>query len=156
MGHTHKRLLIHDSRFCVIAGWTARTMLPFAIQLTTDSVRIAQIINNVIKRRLTSYWKPSFHSVLNLNVFRLPSKQGIHHEGVWGSGCIDPNFLDLGTSWRWVVSFTLRSLYPMGKSPRYPLNRRLGGPQSRSGRHGEVKILDPTGTRIPAPQSSSQ
>jgi hypothetical protein len=22
------------------------------------------------------------------------------HEGVWGSGCIDPCFLDLGTSWR--------------------------------------------------------
>jgi hypothetical protein len=23
-----------------------------------------------------------------------------------GSGCIDPHFLDLGTSWKWVVSFT--------------------------------------------------
>jgi hypothetical protein len=29
------------------------------------------------------------------------------------------------------------------------LYRRLGGPQSRSGQHGEVKILDPTGTRTP-------
>jgi hypothetical protein len=27
----------------------------------------------------------------------------------------------------------------------------LGGPQSRSGRYGEVKIFDPTGTRTPAP-----
>jgi hypothetical protein len=35
------------------------------------------------------------------------------------------------------------------------LYRRLGGPQSRSGRHGEVKILDPTGTRTPTSQSSS-
>jgi hypothetical protein len=26
----------------------------------------------------------------------------------------------------------------------YPLDRRLGGPQSRSGRRGEEKILDPT------------
>jgi hypothetical protein len=26
------------------------------------------------------------------------------------------------------------ALYPRGKSPRYPLYRRLGGPQSRSGR----------------------
>jgi hypothetical protein len=41
-----------------------------------------------------------------------------------GSGCIGPNFLDLGTSWRWVVHFTPRPLYP-----RYPLDRRLGGPQ---------------------------
>jgi hypothetical protein len=39
------------------------------------------------------------------------------HEGVWGSGCIDPYFLDLGTSWRWVVSFTPLLLYPWGESP---------------------------------------
>jgi hypothetical protein len=48
-----------------------------------------------------------------------------------------------------VVSFTPRPLYPRKKSPRYPLYRRLGVPQSRSGQHGEVKILDPTGTRTP-------
>jgi hypothetical protein len=28
---------------------------------------------------------------------------------------------------------------PQGKSPWYPLNRRLGGPQSRSGHAGEEK-----------------
>jgi hypothetical protein len=28
-----------------------------------------------------------------------------------------------------------------GKSPRYPLDRRLGGPRSRSGRYGEEKNL---------------
>jgi hypothetical protein len=48
-----------------------------------------------------------------------------------GSECIDPHFLDLDTSWRWVVSFTLRPLYSRGKSPRYALNRRLGWLQSR-------------------------
>jgi hypothetical protein len=30
---------------------------------------------------------------------------------------------------------------PPEKSPRYPFYRRLGGPQSRSGRYGEGKIL---------------
>jgi hypothetical protein len=30
---------------------------------------------------------------------------------------------------------------PSGKSPRYPLYRRLGGPHSRSGQHGEVNFL---------------
>jgi hypothetical protein len=30
--------------------------------------------------------------------------------------------------------------------------RKLGGTQSRSGRRGEEKILDPTGTRIPTPR----
>jgi hypothetical protein len=74
----------------------------------------------------------------------------ILHEGVWESGCIDPHFLHLGTSWRRVVSFTPRPLYPL-----YPLYRRLGKPQSRSGRRGEEKILHPTGTWTPTPWSSS-
>jgi hypothetical protein len=59
-----------------------------------------------------------------------------------GSGYIEPNFLDLGTSWRWVVRFTLLPLYPRGKSPRYPLDRRLGAPQNQSGQRGEEKILE--------------
>jgi hypothetical protein len=52
-------------------------------------------------------------------------------------GRIDPQLLDLGTRWRWVVSFTSLSLYPQGKNPQSPLDRRLDGPQSRSGRFGE-------------------
>jgi hypothetical protein len=36
------------------------------------------------------------------------------------------------------------------KKLRYPLNRRLGGPQRRSERRGEEKILVPTGTRTPS------
>jgi hypothetical protein len=32
---------------------------------------------------------------------------------------------------------------PPGKKPRYPLDRRLGGPQSRSGRGGEEKNSQP-------------
>jgi hypothetical protein len=51
----------------------------------------------------------------------------LHHEGVWGSECVDSHFLDLGTCWKWVVRFTPLQLYPLGKSPRYPLDRRLGG-----------------------------
>jgi hypothetical protein len=54
--------------------------------------------------------------------------QPLSHEDVWGSGCIDPYFLDVVTSWRWVVSFTPRPLYSRGKSIRYPIDRRLGGP----------------------------
>jgi hypothetical protein len=34
-----------------------------------------------------------------------------------GSGCIDPCFLDLGNSWRWVVSFTPQTHNPRGNSP---------------------------------------
>jgi hypothetical protein len=43
---------------------------------------------------------------------------------------------------------------PGERAPLYPLDRRLGGPQSWSGRH-EVKILAPTRTRNPTPWSSS-
>jgi len=38
-----------------------------------------------------------------------------------------------------VVSFTPQLLYPQGKSPCYPLDRRLGGPQSLSAGGGEEK-----------------
>jgi hypothetical protein len=57
-------------------------------------------------------------------------------------------FLDLGTSWRWVVSFTPRPFYLRGNSLRYTLDRRLGGPQSQSGWRGEEKILDHTGIEL--------
>jgi len=51
------------------------------------------------------------------------------HEDVWGVV-------------RWVVSFMHRLLNPRGKSPRYPLYRKLVGPQSRSGHDGrEIKFL---------------
>jgi hypothetical protein len=42
-----------------------------------------------------------------------------------------------------VFSFTSRPLYPQGNSPCYPLDGRLGGPQSRSGRGGEEKNSQP-------------
>jgi hypothetical protein len=58
-----------------------------------------------------------------------------------GIKCIDPRFLDLGTSLRWVVSFKLQPPYSRGKSPWYPLDRRQGGPQSRSRRRGENSWL---------------
>jgi len=50
------------------------------------------------------------------------------------SGGIGPHILNLGTTLKWVFSFPLRPLNPRVKAPLpYPLNRRLGGPQSRSG-----------------------
>jgi hypothetical protein len=59
----------------------------------------------------------------------------------WGSGGIAPRIRDLGTRWRWVVSFTPWPLYFRGKGHWYPWNRRVDGAQSRSGRGGEEKIF---------------
>jgi hypothetical protein len=53
---------------------------------------------------------------------------------------------------RWVVSFTPLSLYHRWKSSRYPLDRRLGGPRSRSGHWSREKTLASTGNRTPAVQ----
>jgi hypothetical protein len=60
-----------------------------------------------------------------------------------GSGGIAPRIPDLGTRWRRAVTFTPRPLYPQGKIPLYSMDRRLGGPQNRSGRGGEEKNSHP-------------
>jgi hypothetical protein len=61
----------------------------------------------------------------------------------WGSGGVAPRILDLGSRWKWVVSFTPGRFIPQGKSPWYPFDRKLGGPQSQSGRGGEEKNSQP-------------
>jgi hypothetical protein len=61
----------------------------------------------------------------------------------WGVEVEVHSFFDLGARWRCVVSFTPRPLSPQGKSPWYPMYRRLDGPQSRSGRGGEEKNSHP-------------
>jgi hypothetical protein len=54
-------------------------------------------------------------------------------ENVWGNGDVVPHILLLGTRWRRVVSFTLRTIYLQGKPP-VPFYRRLSRPQILSGR----------------------
>jgi hypothetical protein len=73
------------------------------------------------------------------------------HIGEWR---YNSTILYLGTRWRLLVSFTPLPLYPRGKSPRYPLDRRLGGPQSLSGHCGvENNFLT---LLVIEPRSSSQ
>jgi hypothetical protein len=54
-----------------------------------------------------------------------------------------PRILNLGTRWRWVITFTPQPLYSQGKSLRHPMNLRLGWPQNRSGRGGRKKSFLP-------------
>jgi hypothetical protein len=77
-----------------------------------------------------------------------------HHamKTYWGSGGVAPRILNLGARWRWVVSFMTHTLYVRRNNPRYPLDRRLCGPQSRSGRGGEEKSSHP----LPALQAHVQ
>jgi hypothetical protein len=79
-----------------------------------------------------------------MNMFRVLKKEP-RHEDVWVSGVIAPRILNLGTRWKWVmVNFMPQALYLCGKSPRYLMYRRLGGPLSRSGGGGEDKNKIPT------------
>jgi hypothetical protein len=61
----------------------------------------------------------------------------------WGVELQLHSFFDLGTRWRWVVSFTPLPLYLQEEGPWYPLDRRVGGLQSHSGRCGEEKNSQP-------------
>jgi hypothetical protein len=60
----------------------------------------------------------------------------------WGMQVELHLFFYFGIRWRWVVSFTPRPLYPQEKN-YYPLDRRLGGPQRRSGCGSEEKNYQP-------------
>jgi hypothetical protein len=66
----------------------------------------------------------------HIEIFRVISKQRrrcscrTRHEGIWENEGILP-LTNLGTIHRWGMRFTPRPIYPRGKSPRYPLNRRL-------------------------------
>jgi hypothetical protein len=51
----------------------------------------------------------------------------VKHKNV--CGFIDPHFLDLRTSWRWVISFMLWLLQPHRKGHQYPLDRKRVGPR---------------------------
>jgi hypothetical protein len=53
-----------------------------------------------------------------------------------------------------MISFTPLPLYTQGKSPRYPVDKRLGGSQRRPERCGEVKIQYRPETRTLANPSS--
>jgi hypothetical protein len=39
-------------------------------------------------------------SKVKVNLSLCLTNDALRHEDVWGSGCIDPQFLDFGTSWR--------------------------------------------------------
>jgi hypothetical protein len=71
------------------------------------------------------------------------------HMGEYG---YSSSILDLVIRWRWVVSFRPLPLYLRGKSPRYPLDRRLRGPQSPPKRCEEEKNLALPGIE-PGPSS---
>jgi hypothetical protein len=76
------------------------------------------------------------------------------HEGILGRGGIAPHILDLGT--RWSGQLNAPAALSQGKSPWYPLNRRLGGPQSLSGCREEKNSQPLVGLEPPIIQPVAQ
>jgi hypothetical protein len=108
---------------------------------TEDSVN-SRVVNTIIQ------------VTVKVNLFLCLTKH-LAIKTYWRNRDIAPRILNLGTRWRWVVSFMPRPLYNRGKNPWYPLDMRLGGPQSWSGRGGEDKkksYTSPTGNWNPVVQ----
>jgi len=92
-----------------------------------------------------TYWWPKSSVIAkkSLEVLRNTSKKlhlrlTEHHamKAYWGSGGIGPPILDLGTRWRWVVSFMPRPLYP-----QYLLDRRTKQDKPRQYRYNIIYFL---------------
>jgi hypothetical protein len=79
---------------------------------SADSKYTNPILNNLLS--ISKFYAVLIAYILKVTVklFLCLTNYALRHEGVWGSGRMNPHFLDLGTSWRWVVSFTPRPLYP--------------------------------------------
>jgi hypothetical protein len=73
------------------------------------------------------------------------------HEGVLGNGGIAPRILDLGTRWRWVVSFTPLPPYPWERAPGTLWIGGWVGP--RAGMDAVVKRKIPSHCRNSNPRS---
>jgi len=58
------------------------------------------------------------YSVQSSKKYILVLNEAPRHEDIGRSGGIATRILDLGTRWRWGVSFTSRPLYPRGKRTR--------------------------------------
>jgi hypothetical protein len=142
----HNALNICQSEKCFCTK--VRLCLLFNYSCLSTFITLDNQEHNVVRygvKFLNWHW---LLSVVKVKLSLCLTNQAPWHEGIWDSECTDPCFLDLSTSWTWMVSFTPRMVYPQD-----PLDRRLGGPQSQSGQHGEEKILDPPGT--PTSRSSS-
>jgi hypothetical protein len=121
-------------------------------------------------QRLTSIWitnlqyKSSYicmYTYIHLQINDSPKRFSVlcvAMKAYWEVEVYLHSFFDLSSKLWWVVSFTPLPLYPQGRIPCYPLDRRLGGPQSRFGGHGgEEKNSQPLrGLETPIIQSAAQ
>jgi hypothetical protein len=66
------------------------------IRASSNLLLIAVVHNN----NNYYYYDYYYYYKGKVNLSLCLTNQPLQHEGVWGSGCIDPRFLNLGVSWR--------------------------------------------------------
>jgi hypothetical protein len=84
-------------------------------------------------------------------VLPVPSYAPHNKDMMWSAGTATP-FLTLAADGGELSASRPCRFIPGGKKPRYPLDKRLGGPQSRFGCCREEKNLSPAGNRTLAVQ----
>jgi hypothetical protein len=119
------------------ASGSSKWALPFEFISISHPRNACCIFYRVFLHPKNIKWKEKLLELLKkgkvVPVLNYLSTMPWRHMGKWRYSSTIPNF---GTRWRWVVSFMPLSLYP-----RYQLDNRLGGPQSRSGCCGGEKNL---------------
>jgi hypothetical protein len=129
---------------CIITATMWNPYLAFRLIAMNGPVQLD--MGNLVCRYIMKTGK-NVKAVLVLNYL---SPMPWWHMGEWR---YSSTILDLSTRWWWVVSFMSMSLYHQGNIPRYPLDRRLSGPQSWSGCCGVEKHLLPLSGIEPGPSS---
>jgi hypothetical protein len=103
-----------------------RTTLIIPVKRCKNGIETDQLLENI--SRMNNMFEQNKNT----------SSPATRHGGAWGerkySSCsLSTSALDGG---EWSASRPRPRFYPRGKDPRYPLYRRLGGPESRSGHRG--------------------
>jgi hypothetical protein len=133
------------------------------IQISIREIRqlthnMARWVDPCTRERIGQFYLLVFYCHVYFGIIRCGLKIKIklslcltqHHamNTYWDSGSIAPRILDLGTRWKWVVSFTPRPLYTQGNSP---------GTHWIGGWVGPRAVLDAVVKRkIPSPRRESK
>jgi hypothetical protein len=114
-----------------IARFTDATSL----SVTYDHWRMFSSLADWRRTIYTSQNQPCRPTNFTLQTSRIPTGTGLQYQLSWSKVLLSYSsiILDVGTWWRWVVSFTTQPLYSRGReSTRYPLDRNLSRHQGRS------------------------
>jgi hypothetical protein len=93
-GNIPEDAILHSDRRENLKSYMSNIFLIFILLYSISYFLRKFCFNDFVQRKITGKVKEKF----KLSLYLTNSSQ--RHEDVWGSGCIDSRFLDLGISWR--------------------------------------------------------